>query len=171
MARRFRGESSHKVDSKGRVSIPASFRRVIEEGDPDWSPGQSPSVVLVYGGRTRRFIEGYTVAGMNEIDERISRLPLGSKRRRMLEHMFSGQSQLLQIDDSGRLVLSKKLRDKFGITDEAVFVASGDTFQIWEPSAYEEHARKLEDWAEEFGAEDEDFDPLTLLSDDGAAEG
>ncbi|MEP4311011.1 MAG: MraZ, partial [Lentilitoribacter sp.] len=30
MARRFRGESDHKVDTKGRVSIPASFRRVIE---------------------------------------------------------------------------------------------------------------------------------------------
>ncbi|MCK4861351.1 MAG: cell division/cell wall cluster transcriptional repressor MraZ, partial [Rhodobacteraceae bacterium] len=32
MARRFRGKSVHKVDAKGRVSIPASFRRVLEEG-------------------------------------------------------------------------------------------------------------------------------------------
>ena len=34
MSRRFRGESHHKVDAKGRVSIPASFRRVIEASDP-----------------------------------------------------------------------------------------------------------------------------------------
>ena len=36
-ARRFRGESVHKVDAKGRVSIPAAFRRVLEDGDPDWT--------------------------------------------------------------------------------------------------------------------------------------
>ena len=35
MARRFRGESVHKVDNKGRVSIPAPFRRILEEGDPE----------------------------------------------------------------------------------------------------------------------------------------
>ena len=35
MARRFRGESVHKVDAKGHVSIPAPFRRVLEEGDPN----------------------------------------------------------------------------------------------------------------------------------------
>ena len=35
MKRRFRGESVNKVDAKGRVSVPAAFRRALEEGDPD----------------------------------------------------------------------------------------------------------------------------------------
>ena len=50
MIRRFRGESLHKVDAKGRVSVPAAFRRVLEEGDPDFSRGSSPNFVIVYGG-------------------------------------------------------------------------------------------------------------------------
>ena len=160
MARRFRGESVHKVDGKGRVSIPAPFRRVLEEGDPDWTDGLSPNMVLVYGGKSRDYIEGYTMHSMNEVDEQISGLPRGSRSRRALELMFSGQSVQMSVDETGRLVFSPKLRDKIGIKSEAVFVATGDTFQIWEPNAYDTYVEKLEDWIEE---EVEDIDPLTLL--------
>lgn len=160
MARRFRGESVHKVDAKGRVSIPAPFRRVLEENDPDWTEGLTPNVILVYGDNSRKFLEGYSVNAMDEVDEKIASLPRGSRNRRMLERMFSGQAVQMQVDDTGRLVLSPKLREKVGITSEAFFIASGDTFQIWEPQAYEAQAAKFEDFYEEF---DEDFDPLTLL--------
>ncbi|MEM9851132.1 MAG: division/cell wall cluster transcriptional repressor MraZ [Pseudomonadota bacterium] len=160
MARAFRGESSHKVDSKGRVSIPAAFRRVLEEGDPDWQPGQQPQVVLVYGGKNREFLEGYTLAGMADVDAKIAAMPRGTKARRALEHMFSAQSVQLAVDDTGRLVLSQRLRDKVGITGEAIFKASVETFQIWAPDTYETHAAALEDF---FDDDDPDFDPLQLL--------
>ena len=97
---------------------------------------------------------------LEEIDEQISKLPRGSNRRRALELMFSGQSVQLSVDETGRLVLSPKLRDKINIKSEAIFVATGDTFQIWEPSAYDEYVASLEDWIEE---EVDDVDPLTLL--------
>ena len=49
MTRRFRGESIHKVDGKGRGSIPAAFRRVLEEFDPEWTLGLNPNLIIVYG--------------------------------------------------------------------------------------------------------------------------
>ena len=61
MARRFRGESHHKVDAKGRVSIPASFRRVIEQGDPNFIEGLNPELVIVYGDHRRNYLECYTI--------------------------------------------------------------------------------------------------------------
>jgi MraZ protein len=160
VARRFRGESVHKVDAKGRVSIPAPFRRVLEENDPEWAQGLNPNLIVVYGGKSRPFLEGFSVTAMDDVDERIAAMPRGSKNRRILERIFSGQAVQIQVDETGRLVLSQKLRDKVGITGEAFFIASGDTFQIWQPSAYDTRAAKLEDELDEF---DEDFDPLTLL--------
>jgi MraZ protein len=152
------------VDSKGRVSIPAAFRRVLEECDPDWTDGLNPNLVLVYGDHRRKFIEGYSVTSMDEVDERISNMKRGSRERRYLEKMFSGQAQQMQIDDTGRLVLSPKLRDKIGITNEAFFIASGDTFQIWAPDRYDAAMASMDDWFDDQG---EDFDPLTLLDSPG----
>ncbi len=160
MARRFRGESVHKVDAKGRVSIPAPFRRVLEENDPDWAQGLNPNIVIVYGGKSRPFLEGYSITAINEVDDRIAKLPRGSKNRRLLERMFSGQVVQIQVDETGRLVLAQKLRDKIGIGAEAVFIASGDTFQIWQPDAYAIHDGRLQEDLDDFDA---DFDPLILL--------
>ncbi len=163
MARRFRGESVHKVDAKGRVSIPAAFRRVLEDNDPDWTEGLTPTLVIVYGDKSRSFLEGYSMTAMEEVDERIADLPRGSRNRRLLERMFSGQAVTMQVDETGRLVLPPKLRDKIGIKGEAFFIASGDTFQIWEPGTYEAQATQFEDLSDEFDA---DFDPLILLDSD-----
>ncbi|MFY0690853.1 MAG: division/cell wall cluster transcriptional repressor MraZ [Paracoccaceae bacterium] len=160
MAQRFRGESVHKVDSKGRVSIPALFRRVLEAGDPDWTEGLTPNLVIVYGGASQKYLEAYTQEAIREVDEQIARLPRGSKERRVMEHIFNSQSLPTQTDDTGRLVLPQKLRDKVGITNEAYFKATGDTFQIWSPGAHDARNEDIENWLAEKG---DDFDPLTLL--------
>ena len=67
MGRRFRGEGLHKVDSKGRVSIPALFRRVIESCDPNWKEGLPPELIIVYGDERRKFIECYTIEAIEEV--------------------------------------------------------------------------------------------------------
>ncbi|MEM9575993.1 MAG: division/cell wall cluster transcriptional repressor MraZ [Pseudomonadota bacterium] len=161
MGRRFRGESHHKVDAKGRVSIPASFRRVIEASDPNWSSGDAPELVIVYGDHRRNYLECYTMQAIEEVDDKIDALPRGSMERRMLQRLFHGQSFPTSVDETGRLVLPSKLRQKIGLDKEAFFIAAGDTFQIWNPETYEtEEASKTEAWLDELP---DDFDPLVFL--------
>ena len=160
MVRRFRGESRHKVDSKGRVSIPASFRRVLEEGDPNWTEGLNPELVIVYGDHRRDYLECYTIEAINEVDDKIDALPRGSMERKMLQRLFHGQSYPTNVDETGRLVLPAKLRSKIGLAGEAFFIAAGDTFQIWKPETYEAEEARTEEWLDELPG---DFDPLILL--------
>ncbi len=161
MARVFRGEGHHKVDTKGRVSIPALFRRVLEAGDPDWTEGLNPNLVIVYGDHRRQYLECYTIEAISEVDGQIADLPRGSMERRMLERLFNGQSFPTSVDETGRLVLPAKLRQKIGLEGEAFFIATGDTFQIWKPETYDEvELQKTENWLDGYP---EDFDPLTLL--------
>jgi MraZ protein len=137
LGRSFRGESVHKVDSKGRVSIPASFRRTLEEGDPDFASSNIAQVVINYGVRANECLEGYSISGMEEIDANIRKVAAFSDERESLEFMFNTQSVYVQLDDTGRIVLSAKLRELFGLGDEVVFAGMNNRFQIWEPKAFE----------------------------------
>ena len=158
--RRFRGESLHKVDTKGRVSIPAQFRRVLEEGDPDFKTGVNPSCVLVHGQKDKKCLEGYSISSINEVDDLVSELPRYSREREILERMLNAQSSYAQIDDNGRFVLSQKLRELISISAEAFFVCMGDKFQIWEPISYTEDMKKIE---HDFRACDDSNNPFNLL--------
>ena len=161
MGRTVRGESTHKVDAKGRVSIPASFRRVIEASDPGHTAGLNPELIIVYGDHRRSYLECYTIEAINEVDDQINALPRGSMERKMLQRLYHGQSHPTSVDETGRLVLPAKLREKIGLEGEAFFIAAGDTFQIWKPETYEsEELAKTEDWLDQLP---EDFDPLIFL--------
>ncbi len=143
MGRSFRGESVHKVDSKGRVSIPASFRRVLEEGDPDFAASNIAQVVLNYGVRPGECLEGYSITGMEEIDGRIRAVAPYSDERESLEFMFNTQSTYVQLDETGRIVLSARLREMFDLGEEVIFAGMNDRFQIWQPKAFEARRKAM----------------------------
>jgi MraZ protein len=158
---RFRGEGLYKVDGKGRVSIPALFRRVLEAADPDWEPGKTPNLVIVYGPRDWSRLDCYTMEAIADVDARIDRLPRGSKNRKLLERIYNGMSLPTNVDETGRLVLPARLRQKIGLESEAYFIATGDTFQIWHPETYErEVAAETEALLDDLP---EGMDPLELL--------
>lgn len=161
MARRFRGESHQKLDTKGRVSIPALFRRVIEQADPDWSEGKRANLVIVYGTEKQKRFNVYTIEAIDEIDRRIDRMKKGSPERKYLERIYHGHSLPTQLDDDGRVLLPQKLREKLGLTSSAFFIAAGDHFQIWKPETFEaEELARTDEWLAE---QDPDFDPDSLL--------
>lgn len=170
MARTFRGEGRYKVDAKGRVSIPAEFRRVLQERDPRCqraeAPEAFPELVLVFGDHLDGHVEGYTAEAAAEVDARIAAMPRGHKARKLLEHLFNAQSQTLIVDETGRIVLSAKIREKLGLSGDAYFKAAGDTFQIWDADRYE--ATVGANVAEQLAALPEDFDPMALLDDPNA---
>ena len=145
MIRRFRGESLHKVDLKGRVSVPAPFRRVLEDGDPEFKTGSNPNFVIVYGGVKTPCLEAYTMKSISTVDQLISKLPRFSREREILERFINTQSIYIQLDENGRIVLPPKLKAFIGLEGEAIFAGMGEKVQIWEPKTYETELQFLQD--------------------------
>ena len=126
----FASRFDNKIDAKGRVSIPASFRAVLaKEG--------AAEEIFCYPHLDRPALE----AGGNRLVEKIKGIledfPIDSPERDEIATAYFGESEKIKVDPDGRAVLSKRLRDHAGISGMAVFVGLGDKFQIWEPAAYE----------------------------------
>ncbi|TMV89682.1 division/cell wall cluster transcriptional repressor MraZ [Thioclava sp. BHET1] len=162
MAGMFIGEYTFKVDSKGRVSIPALFRRELEEGDPDRPNQDRPRMVIVYGSDKQKMLQVYTQAAFEALAADIAAMPRGSKNRTILQRAILSKSHPTEVDPDGRLVLPATLRTKIELDNEAYFSGVGETFEIWKPETFEAaDAANVEQWIEEQG---DDFDPLSLLS-------
>ena len=158
----FTGTSRHKVDGKGRVSIPAQFRRVLEAADPKWQEGLAPRLFVAHGPEDQTFLDCFSVAAMEEITAKIDAQPLGSPRREALEYYFNGMTYGTATDETGRLVLSAALRTQIGVTGEAVLVARGKSFRILSPEAYDAYAAEQR---ERLAALAKGGNPLALLSE------
>ena len=104
----FTGEHTQKVDGKGRMSIPADFRRVLESGDPEWTPDRTPRMYLLYGEHLKNQLHGYTVAEFAKVVDQINALPRGSERKQILSRLIIGQSIRLDVDKDGRTVMPIK---------------------------------------------------------------
>lgn len=163
--RRFRGEAENKVDAKGRISIPAPFRRILEEGDPDWSSGLNPNLVIVYGRRNRKCLEGYSPRSIEIVDNLISNLPRYSNEREILERLLNSQSVQVQLDENGRIILPLKLRKLVDIESTAIFVGMGEKFQIWHPDNYTNDMNLIEKKLSENNLEEDLYSLLDSRQD------
>ena len=125
---RFVSNFTHRLDAKGRVSIPATFRSVLAKDGFE-------------GLYVRPSLEAETLdcgghALLREIDALLATWPAGSAERDMLATALLGTSEILKVDPEGRIVLTESLKASARISDEATFVGHGHKFQIWEPGRF-----------------------------------
>lgn len=128
----------NKVDAKYRVSIPASFRQLIEEKNAD---------LILYPSFQFPCIEGCSGDVLVQLAEKLdSEQSLFAPQKQSIQSLIFGSSKAFVMDSTGRICLTKELMTHAKIKDEAVFVGCGKTFQIWNPDlwAKEEEKRRTQ---------------------------
>lgn len=126
---RFVSNVTLRLDSKGRVSIPASFRSVLTRDGFDG--------LYCYPALDRPAVDAGGNALMAEIEALIVRYPPFSNEREQFAMALYGTSETLKVDGEGRVVLSDALKRHAGIADTVAFVGLGHKFQIWEPGRFQ----------------------------------
>ena len=125
---RFVSNFTLRLDAKGRVSIPASFRAVLARDGFDG--------LYCYPALDRPALDAGGNALVFEIQSLIDRFPPYSDEREQFATALYGTSETLKLDGEGRVVLGDAMKEHAGIADAVAFVGLGHKFQIWEPGRF-----------------------------------
>ncbi len=134
---RFVSHFTNRLDAKGRISIPASFRAVLAK---DGFEG-----LYIHPGLDGPVLDCGGNALLAEIDGLLARFSPYSQERDTFSVALLGTSEILKPDTEGRISLSESLKAFAGITTEATFVGVGHKFQLWEPKAFQAHLLDAQD--------------------------
>ena len=131
---RFVSTFTNKIDAKGRVSIPAPFRAVLER---DGYRNASGAGIYCYPSLDAPALDCGGERLAQKIDGLLAGLPDYSNERDELSVALYGDVQILCVDGDGRIIVPESLRTHAGLDTQVTFVGLGDKFQIWAPSAFD----------------------------------
>ena len=127
----------NRLDKKGRVSVPASFRSYLSN--------LGYNGVVCYPSFNNQSIEAWPQDRIEKISNAIDSLNPFEEKRDFFATSILSESINLQFDSEGRILLTSKLLKHAKIKSSMIFVGQGKTFQIWEPTVFEKfkvNARK-----------------------------
>ena len=127
----------NKLDKKGRVSVPASYRSYLSN--------LGYNGVVCYPSFNNQSIEAWPQERIEKISNAIDSLNPFEEKRDFFATSILSESINLQFDSEGRISLTPKLLKHAKIKNSMLFVGQGKTFQIWEPATFEKfkvNARK-----------------------------
>jgi len=131
----FRGSSSHTIDPKGRIIIPARFREIIRAKNSDGLMISSLDRCLV----------AYTYDEWSKIEGRILAKAERSDAMRRFRRIFIGGAFNCACDKQDRILIPAPLRKYGALAKKIVLVGVLDHFEIWSGDNWEAENRQLEE--------------------------
>jgi MraZ protein len=120
----------NKIDSKGRISIPAPFSSVLEfQG----SPG-----VYLFPSFTSKAVDGGGQDLIDQISLSVEKMQLFAEETDALSTALFADTYSLSYDQDGRISLPEILIEHANLSEKVIFVGQGRKFQMWNPDDFNE---------------------------------
>ena len=128
----FRGNFTYLVDEKGRVSLPAPFRDILDKR------AEESVVVTNFISDGSRCLEGFGIQSWIEFEFKLrsSKSRFDAKLQR-LENFYLSRAAECPIDRNGRILLPEHLRTYAAIEREVTFTSSIHGFRIWNKKVWD----------------------------------
>lgn len=121
----------HKIDKKGRVSVPAHFRSALQN--------QEFLGVVLYKSLHVKALEGCGVDRLQSLSNHYDSLDLSVHLPNDLASFIFAESVMLPFDGEGRILIPRVMLDEVDVKDELAFVGRGKTFEVWNPDVFQQH--------------------------------
>jgi MraZ protein len=148
----FRGFNAVSVDSKGRLAIPSRYRDTLS--------AQSECCLVITLNPLDRSLWLYPLPEWELIETKLAALSDFDLQSRRTKQMMRGYASDCQLDNQGRILLPKELREYAGITHQAVILGQGNKFEMWDEESWN---LQRDQWLQKIG-DDNGESPDTLKS-------
>ncbi|EXL09778.1 division/cell wall cluster transcriptional repressor MraZ [Aquamicrobium defluvii] len=132
---RFLSSSVNRIDAKGRVSVPAHFRSVVQKR------GYTELYALRCLDQPAMDVGGPDL--LDRYEQRIAQEDPFLQTADDMSFFCHGDGAFLKLDQDGRITMTDFIREHTGIGQEVAFVGRGQFFQIWEPGRLAGHGAKV----------------------------
>lgn len=122
----FKGTYRHRIDPKGRIPVPASFRRVLQ-------PEAEGRLVVTL---LDQCLAVYPPHEWDQLEAQLRALPAFSRPVKALTRLLTSRAADCQVDVQGRILLPAVLREAAHLKTEAVVVGVLNRFEVWAPDAW-----------------------------------
>jgi MraZ protein len=139
----FKGTYRHRIDAKGRIPVPAAFRRSL-------AGARSKGLVATL---LDQCVAVYPEEEWLRIEEQLRRMPAFQRQTKALARHLASRAADCALDSQGRILLPPVLRAAAGLTREAVVVGVVDRIEVWSPPVWDDFLRESERLLEDVGAE------------------
>jgi MraZ protein len=126
----FTSEYECKIDAKGRLVLPAKIKANL--------PESSGNEIVVRRGFEPCLII-YPMVEYKKIYSKIAGLSEFNEEYRKLQRNFFRGSSVVELDNSGRLLIPKLMLGYAQLEKDAVVVGMGNKVEIWNPALFEQH--------------------------------
>jgi len=130
----FKGTYRHRIDPKGRIPVPAAFRRALAER------GEARLVATVLD----QCLAVYPLSEWQRLEAQLRQLPSFSRDVKALTRLLASRAVDCELDVQGRMLLPSLLRRAADLADEAVVVGVLDRFELWAPPRWDDFLRESE---------------------------
>ncbi len=121
----FQGASALNLDGKGRLSVPARHRDVLTA----LCGGQLTVTRHPHG-----CLMVFPRPEWEKFRERIAELPMSAQ---WWKRIFLGNAMDVELDGTGRVLVSPELRAAAGLEREVILMGMGRHFELWDKTTYE----------------------------------
>ena len=121
----FQGASSLSLDAKGRLSVPTRPRDVLSAT----AAGQLTITKHPHG-----CLMVFPRPEWEKFRERIAQLPMSAQ---WWKRIFLGNAMDVDMDGTGRVLVSPELRQAAGLTRDVMLLGMGQHFELWDKTTYE----------------------------------
>ena len=135
----FSGRFDHSIDEKGRVSIPARFREVLQRENHD----RLYITNFPYAGE--RCLALYPPSQWDTLNAHLQTKPRFDPLVQVFETLFIGGAHEVPVDRQGRILIPTNLRDYARLDRDVTFSARQDHFQLWDKKILEKVLKATEE--------------------------